>query len=311
MSLTSIPLLTALALVPVGGPGPSTPHLPPALWGKEGHVMAGRVAAAHLPPSMPGFFSREVRRLGWLNYEPDRWRSDDLYAMAEAFRYDHYIDLENVPEGALEAPDRYRYLREVFETELEEPVRDTGLLPYRILETYQRLLTGFVRWRRASGTREARWIQELIVNDAGILGHYVTDASQPHHTTIHYNGWAPGAPNPEGYTRSDDIHWRFESLFVSAHVAQSDVDRRMRRAPRTYDDVWGAILTHIREAHAEVETLYRLERDVGFDPEAEATPRTRDFAAERLAAGASMLRDLWWTAWVRSGETIPSEGPGQ
>ena len=30
-------------------------------------------------------------------------------------------------------------------------------------------------------------------------------------------------------------------------------------------------------------------------------------AVGRLVAGADMLRDLWWTAWVRSGETVAAQ----
>jgi hypothetical protein len=28
-----------------------------------------------------------------------------------------------------------------------------------------------------------------------------------------------------------------------------------------------------------------------------------EFATDRLAAGASLLRDLWWSAWVNSGKS--------
>ena len=62
-----------------------------------------------------------------------------------------------------------------------------------------------------------------------------------------------------------------------------------------------AVLEHIIAAHAEVETIYRLDRDVGFDPERPAAPEALDFAAQRLAAGAEMLAVLWWSAWVESG----------
>ena len=55
------------------------------------------------------------------------------------------------------------------------------------------------------------------------------------------------------------------------------------------------------ESHGEVDTLYRLDRDIGFDPAGATESTTRDFAAERLAAGADMLAVLWWSAWLESG----------
>jgi hypothetical protein len=139
------------------------------------------------------------------------------------------------------------------------------------------------------------------VNDAGILGHYVTDASQPHHATIHFNGWAASAPNPEGFTLDRTFHARFESDFVTAHVRQADVSGRVGSAPRSLlGSIRPSVVDYIRASNAEVETLYRLDRDIGFDPTRPAAPETRDFAAERLAVGARMLADLWWSAWLES-----------
>ena len=34
--------------------------------------------------------------------------------MDQAFSYDHYIDFENVPDGALDAPDRYEFLAALY-----------------------------------------------------------------------------------------------------------------------------------------------------------------------------------------------------
>jgi hypothetical protein len=59
-------------------------------------------------------------------------------------------------------------------------------------------------------------------------------------------------------------------------------------------------MQHILASNALVETLYRLEKDVGFDPVGPLRAETRDFAADRLAAAADMLRSLWWSAWSES-----------
>jgi hypothetical protein len=222
--------------------------------------------------------------------------------MDQAWSYDHYIDLENVPPAAREAPDRFTYLRLLYEAGLEVPERDAGFLPFRIHELYQRLVTGWRLWR-AAAPGERRWIELRILNDAGILGHYVTDASQPHHTTIHFNGWDAEAPNPRGFTYARDFHARFESAFVDVHVEEADVARFARPGVRSVAGVARrAVWDHVRASHAEVERLYELEQEEGFDPFADAAPELRDFAARRLAAGADMLRTLWWSAWLESAE---------
>jgi len=262
--------------------------------------MAARVAVDALPLGMPGFFTAAADQLVYLDPEPDRWRSRTYREMDRAFSYDHYIDLENVPADALAAPDRFAYLRALYRAGVERPERDAGFLPFRIVEVYQRLVSGWSRWRRATDPSERKWIEARIVNDAGILGHYVTDAANPHHTTIHFNGWAAGAPNPEGYTTDRKFHGRFERDFVEAHVTEADVRARVTGRPAAVTDVRAAVLAYIRASHDQVDTLYRLERDVGFDPAGPTHSETRDFAAARLAAGADMLRTLWWAAWRQS-----------
>lgn len=255
-----------------------------------------------LPGDMPEFFRASSAQLSYLNPEPDRWRDDELRAMNEAFRYDHYVDMENLTPEAVGAEDRFEYLEVVFDSDLAVPVRDSGLLHLRILELYQRLVVGFREWRNAPGPREREWIEDRIINDAGILGHYATDGAQPHHTTIHFNGWSDRVPNPEGYTTSRDIHWQFESVFPRAHVTFEDLLPRIPSEPRTLHDVRADIWEFLSESNAQVETLYRLERDVGFDADSPADPAAKEFVVDRLVAGVEMLRALWWTAWIRSGE---------
>ena len=281
--------VVALAFVETA---PSTP------WGANGHRMAARVAHAALPEAMPAFFRGAGPQLAYLNPEPDRWRNREMRAMDQAFAYDHYIDLENVPDGALEQPDRFTFLRALYDAGIERPEVDVGFLPYHMLELYQRLVTEWRLWRGTSDPAERRWIEARIVHDAGVLGHYVTDASQPHHTTIHFNGWSDSAANPMGFTTDRTFHARFEAEYVDAHVSQDDVSRRVRGVPGSVaGSARDAIWTYIETTHAEVERMYRIERDAGFDPDAPPRPSAHAFASERLAAGAAMLATLWRSAW--------------
>ena len=85
---------------------------------------------------------------------------------------------------------------------------------------------------------------------------------------------------------------------MRVHVTQADVSRRARgRAPPLTGSVRAAVNDFIQSTFSTVEELYRLDRDVGFDPYAALRPEARDFAADRLAAGAWMLGTLWRAAW--------------
>jgi len=272
----------------------------PLPWGAYGHDIVSRSAFLHLPPGMPEFFMDAGPQLAYLGPEPDRWRSRDLKAMDDAWEFDHYIDLENVPPGALEATDRYEFIAALYRAGIERPQQFVGFLPWRILELYQRLETEMAIWRNTPDGPKRHFVEARVLNDAGILGHYVADAAQPHHTTIHFNGWAEGAPNPRGFTTERDFHARFESAFVQAHVTFEDVDALMTPAPLPVPDARAAIWAHVRASNATVERQYELELLHGFDPEAPPSPEVKDFVTHRLAAGAEMLRALWWSAWLES-----------
>lgn len=269
------------------------------VWGEAGHVMIGRAAAEGLPAGMPGFFRGAADQLAYLNPEPDRWRDRESPVMDEAFKYDHYIDLENVPARAMDAPDRFAFLEALYQAGVEEPALSVGFLPYRILELQARLTRGFARWRQAGSAEERAWIEQRVINDAGILGHYVADASQPHHTTIHFNGWADDAPNPDGYTTARDFHYRFESRFVDAHIQPGELAAAVPDGTARIDDVRAFVMGYIRDSHAHVTTLYDLEKRHGFQDH-DPAPAAERFTLDRLATGATALRALWYAAWIDS-----------
>jgi hypothetical protein len=274
-----------------------------ATWGRAGHEIAARAAVSQLPDAMPPFFRDAADQLVYLNPEPDRWRDRDVAAMDEAWKYDHYVDFEAVPPAALEAPDRFTYLMELQRTtELERPARGAGLLPYRMLELYQRLVGQFRLWRGAAqDSARQTWIEQRIVQDAGVLGHYVTDGANPHHTSVHHNGWNEAYPNPAGFTTDRTFHSRFESRFVEARITAEDVVPRIAAEPRRLANVATDIHAYLRASHAQLGRLYQLEQQQPFGPE-NASAAHKEFAVQRLVAGAEMLRALWWSAWLESGE---------
>src|SRR5262245_51968564 len=170
-------------------------------WGPKGHDMTGRAAAMKLPEEMPRFFRRSVDQLAYLSPEPDRWRDrvefDLDKGMSQSSAADHFIDLELAPKKALATlVNRYDYAAEVIKSG-KKPT-EVGFLPYRILEFFQRARVGFRLWRAERDEKRKGWIEERIINDAGIMAHYAEDASNPHHTTVHYNGWV--GDNPKRYT---------------------------------------------------------------------------------------------------------------
>jgi hypothetical protein len=270
-----------------------------ARWGAVGHKLIGAAAAAALPPAMPAFFRDAADELSYLDPEPDRWRDKVESAldpaMDGAFAADHYIDLERIPAGALAARNRFDYLDSLRKAGVS--ASGGGLLPFRIIELTQRLREEFRLWRAATDPRTKSYIEARIVNDAGILGHYVADGSNPHHTTVNYDGWV--GDNPHHYTTAHGFHARFESIYVETHMTLADVSAGVDPTARVITPLRPAILDYLKASNAKVETLYQLDQAAPFDSTTTSAEDKR-FTAERLAAGATMLRDLWWTAYETS-----------
>jgi hypothetical protein len=276
-----------------------------ARWGLYGHEIAGRAAATDLPPDMPDFFRTATERLTYLNPEPDRWRGDGFRELNEAKRYDHYVDFEVIPDSVLALGDRYLYLTGLQATGLAHPAREAGLLQFRIVELYQSLVVQWRLWRAASDPDRREWIEQRILNDAGILGHYVTDGANPHHTSVHHDGWRTDYPNPRGFTTERGFHRRFESEFVESNIRGEELLPHIEAAPRRLTAVRQEVIDHLLRSHSRLERLYELDQIEAFG-RTTTGQQHRDFAVERLAAGANMLRDLWWSAWLESAPQEPA-----
>jgi hypothetical protein len=279
--------------------------LAPALvfaWGDVGHRLTGEAAAIEMPPSTPAFFRGASRQLAYLNPEPDRWKDRAESAIDPALDRgaypDHFIDMEmvapSVLAAALRAKDRFGYLDTLATAGLKGSLM--GTLPFQMLELSQRLRVDFRNWRAAPDSIKP-WIEARIIDDAGLLGHYVADGSNPAHTTIQYNGWT--GSNPNGYATDKAFHARFESAYVGANMKLADITSRMDTVARVLPDFRAAIIEYLRQSNAQVEPLYKIDKAHRFEADATA-PENRAFAADRLTAGARMLRDIWWTAWVTS-----------
>jgi hypothetical protein len=278
-------------------------------WWENGHFYTGRAAAEALPAQMPAFFRQSVDRLSYLNYEPDRWKNSAERATDQALyggtSPEHYINLEKVPPGLLKLTNRFDFLAAVGRREPNGS--QVGTLPYRTLELFQSLRVSFRLWREAPDAGTKAWIEQRIIDDAGILGHYVADASNPLHTTVHHNGWV-SKNNPRNFTTDNTLHGRFEGKFVDGHIKIEDVRPRVAPQAKVIAQPREAIVQFITDSYALVDDVYRLEQRERFS-ETTASPEHKTFVVDRIAAGATFLRDLWWTAYSTSDQQPPPPPP--
>jgi hypothetical protein len=270
-------------------------------WGNDGHRMINRLAVTSLPADAPAFLRADsaVSEIEYLGPEPDRWRSPAEPELVSAQAPEHFIDLE--PADALGPLPHKRF---DFEAKVyaagDKPDR-IGLQPWETIEVWERLKAAMRQYRAMAANHEdTAPVERAIIFYAGWLGHYVGDGANPLHTTIQYNGWI--GPNPNGYTTAHQIHYQFESPFVSANIHSPDVSAKMTVAKAIDGDMFDAYVAYLRKTATLVEQVYQFEKAGGFVDA--GSPESRAFATERLAAGASMLRDMIYSAWIASAQPV-------
>jgi TonB family protein len=279
-------------------------------WGNDGHKMINRLAAQSLPANLPAFLHtpEAISEIEYLGPEPDRWRSRAEPELNAEQAPDHFIDLEWADVIGTLPRNRYEYIADLYAAGLTHPKLASdlqpdrvGFQPYITEEVWERLKSAMRDYRELGARHEdTKSVEAVILFYTGWLGHYVGDGSQPLHVTVNYNGWT--GPNPNGYTTEHGIHSRFESAFVAANIKPASVQPLMTPL-HPIGDEWSDYLAYLRHTATLVEKLYQLDKDHAF--EGAGTEESRQFTAERLAAGASMLRDMIEAAWTKSADPVP------
>ncbi len=287
----------------------------PALaWGNDGHRMINRLALAALPGDVPAFLrsSEALAAAEYYGPEPDRWRSPSEPELNAAQAPEHFIDLEYADMVGTLPRRRYDFVRALAVAQAAHPdlpltPEKVGLQPWQTVELYERLKSAMRDYRGLLAAKaDTKPVECEIVFLAGWLGHYVADGAMPLHTTIQYNGWT-GA-NPNGYTTEHHIHALFESEYVTANVKPDDVRPLIVAKAVVLNDVFAEYVAYLRRSHEQVERLYRVEKAGGLA--GAGTAEGKALVDRQMAVGATELRDVIYTAWVKSGDPVPVRGGG-
>lgn len=286
-------------------------------WGASGHEWVSGTAIEALPESVPAFVRTKeaVAEIALMGRELDRSKgSGETHDRERDPGHSMYFSDDAKVVGVLPI-DELPTTREAYDTALR--AQDftqyrAGYLYYSIVDGWQQVRKDFAYWRAdvkaietTTNAEDKAWFEadkalreKLALRDIGIWSHYVGDASQPMHVSVHVDGWRD-FPNPEGFTQ-EHIHAYFEGEFVRHNVQRSAVRAAIAGYEACSCSIQDRAKELIRKSLAEVTPLYRLEKQGGFKPD---DPRGIAFATARLALGASTVRDMIVDAWTGSADT--------
>lgn len=302
-------------------------------WDYEGHRLVNQLALASLPTNFPSFVREPAaaERVAFLAGEPDRWRNTQDVSLRHFQEPDHYMDLEELTTYGLKAEMlpvfRYDFVAQLALARKAHPEKFpeaaaandvahthglVGLLPWAITENYGKLKSGFSYLKTFEGgggtSEEIANAQANIIYIMGVMGHYVGDASQPLHTTIHHHGWV--GENPHNYSTSRGFHsWIDGGYFSKIGGANfKGMESKLRPAQLVTinnrsakpEEMFQAAMAFIVEQHKLLEPLYQMDKDGRLSGEGEKGMEGRAFLEGQLVKSGQMLGDIWYSAWQQA-----------
>lgn len=265
-------------------------------WGFLVHRTIHQLAIYRLPSPLQAFFFHYKEDLVRHSVRPDQRRFKDNQ---EAPR--HFIDLEAYGEGAANS------MPQSWEAAIGKYGRDSllrwGYVPYQVMHTQADLV-------RAFKNRDA----DSIIFFAADLGHYISDAHVPLHTTLNYDGQL---------TNQKGLHALWETvvpelLLTSFRLQEPGVARYLkdpeqaiweavRSGNRLLDEVFSTEVELTRSFREE--TKYRVQIRKGKEVKLYSTAFARAYGEqvqpavnEQLLRSVRLVADFWYTAWVEAGK---------
>ena len=267
-------------------------------WGFEAHFLIMERAIALLPAELRPLFEKHRAKVVERIIDPDTWRAAG-FADEDP---NHFLDLDW--EGYGKEP--FRELPRDYTAAVAKfgraRIHQNGTVPWRTEEMFGNLERAFRDYERRGA-----FGQIDIIHFSAWLGHYVSDAIQPFHGVINYDGQL---------TRQNGIHARFESVLVERYKSELVLTPKVLppiRAPR--DFIFERLIEDTRLApvilKADLDAIGP--RDTYDDQYFEAFFRsTRPVLERRLSDSIAAVAAAITGAWEAAGRPpVPLSPPPQ
>lgn len=264
-------------------------------WGFHAHKTIHKHAIYTLPQEISPFFEKYSFQIEERSVQADKRRYTDT---AEACK--HYIDIDLYGISPFDSVPKYWF--EAKEKFTEDTLKSRGILPWVINWEYKNLV-----WAMDSGTIEQ------VIHHAADIGHYISDACVPLHTTFNYNGQ---------FSNQKGIHALWESRIPESFSSNYEyyIGKTVYlKNPLKY--AWSII----EESNALLDSTLRLEKELTDNYLIDAKYRmastngkihnqyTSEFISDyntvlngmverRLQRAVLAVGSFWYSAWIDAGQ---------
>lgn len=264
-------------------------------WGFFGHQKINRTAVFTLPGGMIRFYKNNLEFITAHAVNADKRRYSDT---SEAAR--HFIDADRYGKSPFDSiPEKWKNTEIKFTRKI---LQENGIVPWQIERTYYSLVQAFQQ-------KDSIRILRLSAD----LGHYVSDAHVPLHTTENYNGQLTGQTGIHGFWES-----RLPELFFSEYDLFTGRARYIENPLKTAWDI-------VKTSHSYTDSVLKIEAGINrkipsgrkFSFSERNGIVTRQYSEEyayayhqalkgmverQLRSSILMTGNYWYSAWVDAGQ---------
>jgi len=271
------------------------PSLLSFTWGFFAHQTINRLAVYTLPTGMIRFYKSNILFISEHAVDPDKRRYADT---SEAPR--HFIDTDRYGSAPFDSiPQVWKLASEKYG---EHTLYENGIVPWQIERSYHSLVGAFK-------ARDSLRILRLSAD----IGHYISDAHVPLHTTENYNGQLTGQLGIHGFWESrlpELFHNEYDFLVGRAQYIADPLKEAwaiVKKAQSHKDSVLliEARLSKTFASHRKFtfsERNGRVERQYS-EAYARAYHQLMDGMVEtQIRSSILKTGSFWYSAWIDAGQ---------
>ncbi len=260
-------------------------------WGFLVHRTLNQISIYSLPDSMQLFYFKNMKELVKTAVDPDLRQKIDSTEKTK-----HFIDLDGPLFKGRSLPDSWDLAVKKY---TEKKLRQEGTLPWEIMKTKIKLTEAFKNRDRAN-----------ILLYSSDLGHYISDAFVPLHTTKNYDGQLSNQIGLHGLWETECPQFFLETYILNQNIKtkyQKNVNKEIWRVVRES----ATLVSTVIEAEKEVSKLfeekdkYKIQLRNGIEEKKYSSKFINLYNAKmanqinsRLLKSAEMVSDIWYTCWV-------------